>query len=140
MGTELENHKRLISLVHILCVPNVQMQCISLFLSTVCSMSDIFILYYYITGPATPPGTLPPPPDCCFIFSFLRCVLKMVLCPFVLFLLAIVLSVLRFTDFDYPFGIFKLFVPTCYDTRFDILFKCYIFVLRHTYPPCSDQL
>ena len=28
---------------------------------------------------------------------------------FVLFLLAIVLSVLRFTDFDYPFGIFKLF-------------------------------
>ena len=31
---------------------------------------------------------------------------------FVLFLLAIVLSVLlRFTDFDYPFGIFKLFLP-----------------------------
>jgi hypothetical protein len=31
-------------------------------------------------------------------------------CPFVLFLLAIVLSVLlRFTDYDYPFGIFKLF-------------------------------
>jgi len=32
-------------------------------------------------------------------------------CPFVLFLLAIVLSVLlRFTDSDYPFGIFKLFL------------------------------
>jgi hypothetical protein len=31
-------------------------------------------------------------------------------CPFVLFLLAIVLSVLlRLTDSDYPFGIFKLF-------------------------------
>ena len=30
---------------------------------------------------------------------------------FVLFHLAIVLSVLRFTDFDYPFGIFKLFKP-----------------------------
>ena len=31
-------------------------------------------------------------------------------CPFVLFLLAIVLSVLlRYTDSDYPFGIFKLF-------------------------------
>jgi ABC-type Co2+ transport system permease subunit len=29
---------------------------------------------------------------------------------FVLFLLAIVLSVLRFTDSDYPFGIFKLFL------------------------------
>ena len=29
---------------------------------------------------------------------------------YVLFLLAIVLSVLRFTDSDYPFGIFKLFL------------------------------
>jgi hypothetical protein len=29
---------------------------------------------------------------------------------FVLFLLAIVLSVLRFTDSDYPFGVFKLFL------------------------------
>jgi hypothetical protein len=29
---------------------------------------------------------------------------------FVLFLLAIVLSVLQFTDSDYPFGIFKLFI------------------------------
>jgi hypothetical protein len=34
----------------------------------------------------------------------------MVICPFVLFVLAIVLSVLlRYTDSDYPFGIFKLF-------------------------------
>ena len=32
---------------------------------------------------------------------------KSLLCPFSL---AIVLSVLRFTDFDYPFGIFKLFL------------------------------
>jgi hypothetical protein len=33
-----------------------------------------------------------------------------VVCPFVLFLLAIVLSVLlRYTDSYYPFGIFKLF-------------------------------
>ena len=30
-------------------------------------------------------------------------------CPFVLFILAIVLSVLRFTDSDYPFGIFQTF-------------------------------
>jgi hypothetical protein len=37
--------------------------------------------------------------------------LKVVVCSFVLFLLAIVLSVLlRFTDSDYPFGIFKLFL------------------------------
>jgi hypothetical protein len=36
--------------------------------------------------------------------------LTIVVCPFVLFPLAIVLSVLlRFTDSDYPFGIFKLF-------------------------------
>jgi hypothetical protein len=33
----------------------------------------------------------------------------MVAFPLVLFRLAIVLSVLRFTDSDYPFGIFKLF-------------------------------
>jgi hypothetical protein len=34
-----------------------------------------------------------------------------VVCPFVLFLLAIVLSVLlRYTDSDYLFGIFKLFL------------------------------
>jgi hypothetical protein len=37
------------------------------------------------------------------------CVLLIVVCPFVLFLLAIVLSVLRYTDSDCPFGIFKLF-------------------------------
>jgi hypothetical protein len=37
-------------------------------------------------------------------------VLLIVVCPFVLFLLAIVLSVLlRYTDSDCPFGIFKLF-------------------------------
>jgi hypothetical protein len=38
-------------------------------------------------------------------------VLEIVVCPFVLFLLAIVLSVLlRYTDSDCPFGIFKLFL------------------------------
>jgi len=31
-------------------------------------------------------------------------------CCLYLFLLAIVLSVLRYTDSDYPFGIFKLFL------------------------------
>jgi hypothetical protein len=37
--------------------------------------------------------------------------LYIVVCPFVLFLLATVLSVLlRFTDSDYPFVIFKLFL------------------------------
>jgi hypothetical protein len=32
------------------------------------------------------------------------------LIPFALFILAIVLSVLRYTDSDYPFGIFKFFL------------------------------
>ena len=36
-------------------------------------------------------------------------VLEIVVCPFVLFPLVIVLSVLRFTDSDYLFGMFKLF-------------------------------
>jgi len=33
-----------------------------------------------------------------------------VFCPVVIFLLAIVLYVLRFQDYDYPFAIFKLFL------------------------------
>jgi hypothetical protein len=38
-------------------------------------------------------------------------VLSIVVCPFVLFLLVIVLSVLlQFKDYDYPFGIFKVFL------------------------------
>jgi hypothetical protein len=42
----------------------------------------------------------------------LRVVSWCFVCPFVLFLLVIVLSVLfRYTDSDYPFGIFKLFFP-----------------------------
>ena len=46
----------------------------------------------------------------CSIFSFLCSILWIVVCPFVLFRLVIVLSVFRFTDSDYPFGIFKLFL------------------------------
>ena len=47
--------------------------------------------------------------SCYSIFSFMcnALYLYIVVCPFVLFLLAIVLSVLRPTDSDYPFGIFK---------------------------------
>ena len=41
------------------------------------------------------------------ISTFEVCIILLI---FVLFLLAIVLSVLRFTDSDYPFGIFKLFL------------------------------
>ena len=46
--------------------------------------------------------------SCCLIFSFLCSVLYFIVCPFVVFLVVIVLSVLRFTASDYPFGIFKL--------------------------------
>ena len=53
-------------------------------------------------------------------------VLQIVACPFVRFLMAIVLSVpLRFTDSDYPFGIFKLFLCEKY-----IRFVCYLFFAR----------
>ena len=39
-----------------------------------------------------------------------------VVCPFVLFILVIVLSLLlRYTDFHYPFGIFKLLLPLSLD-------------------------
>ena len=42
-------------------------------------------------------------------------VIKIVVCPFVVFVLTIVLSVLlRYTDYDYPFGIFKLFLLRTY--------------------------
>jgi len=45
-------------------------------------------------------------------------------CPFVLFLLAIVLSVLQYTDSDYHFGIFKLFLFKMYMFRFgEFLFR-----------------
>ena len=44
-------------------------------------------------------------------YLLLYYILQIVVCPFVLFLLAIVLFVLlRFTDSDYPFDIFKLFL------------------------------
>jgi hypothetical protein len=47
-------------------------------------------------------------------FQFYVYVLKIVVCPFVLFLLAVVLSVfLRFTDSDKPFDIFKVFLNEC---------------------------
>ena len=52
-------------------------------------------------------------------------------CPFVLFLLAIVLSVLRFTDSDYHFGIFKLFLNifVCFGKIFRLLF----YIVNHYY-------
>ena len=55
-------------------------------------------------------------------------VLQTVVYPFVLFLLAIVLSVLfRYTDSDYPFGIFKLFfvyLRQAYMTLFECWVSC----------------
>ena len=48
--------------------------------------------------------------SCWSIFGYLCNVLLIVVCPFVLFLLAIVLSVLWVTASDYPFHVFKLFI------------------------------
>ena len=55
-------------------------------------------------------------------------VLYIVVCPFVLFHLAIVLSgLLRFTDSDYPFGIFKLFFRLSYSQLRSTFFPCMIY-------------
>ena len=45
---------------------------------------------------------------CCSILCFMCNVLQMIVCPFVLFLLNIILSVRQFEVSDYPLGIFKL--------------------------------
>jgi hypothetical protein len=51
-------------------------------------------------------------------------VLSIVVCPSVLFILAIVWSVLlRYTDSDYTFGIFKLFLSTIVITPQSIWFE-----------------
>ena len=59
--------------------------------------------------------------SCYSIFSFMCSVYQIVVCPFFRFLLDIVLAVpLRFTDSDFPFGIFKLFFYEMYDSVVDI--------------------
>jgi hypothetical protein len=72
----------------------------------------------------------------CSCFSiFYVYVLQIVVCPFVLFLLAIVSSVLlRFMDSDYPFGIFKLFLKQVKTFTFDHFF--FKFILSYK---CSKQ-
>ena len=47
---------------------------------------------------------------CCSIFRFLCSVLQIIVCAFVLILLVIVLSVLRFSTSDYLFVILNLFI------------------------------
>jgi hypothetical protein len=49
--------------------------------------------------------------SCCSIFSFLCIVLGTFFFQFIIFLLAIVFSVLQFTDPEYPFGIVIRFLP-----------------------------
>ena len=51
------------------------------------------------------------------------------ICPFVLFLLTIVLSVLRFTDSDYHFGIFKLFLNIF--VYFWKIFRLLFYIVNH---------
>jgi hypothetical protein len=56
---------------------------------------------------------------------------------FVLFLLAIALSVLRFTDSAYPFGIFKLFLETRTKARRTEHFHSFV---KNTQTLCSKTL
>ena len=65
--------------------------------------------------------------SCCSIISFLFSVLQIVVCPFGLFLLAIALSILQFTTFNFSFGIFKLFLPiVLYLITYKVKVKCFI--------------
>ena len=61
-------------------------------------------------------------------------VLSIVVCPFVLFLLAIVLSVLfRYTVSDCPFGIFKLFLSR---VRVALSFVCCVMFVVCSFSLC----
>jgi hypothetical protein len=60
-------------------------------------------------GTATLPQHLTSPPVFSGVYVTWSLALSVMFCRSWLVLLAIVLSVLRFTDSDYPFGIFKLF-------------------------------
>jgi hypothetical protein len=64
-------------------------------------------------------------------------VLLLVVYPFVLLLLAIVLSVLRFTDSDYPFGTFRFFLTVVLIKKypigqdpFDVVYLFLLFLVR----------
>jgi hypothetical protein len=70
------------------------------------------------------------------IISFLCSVLYIIVCPFVLFLLVIVLTVLWFTVSDYLFGIFNLFLPQSF--VFCVVFYRSLFVLL-SFRQYSDQ-
>jgi hypothetical protein len=60
--------------------------------------------------------------------QFYMYVLCIVVCPFVLFLLAIVLSVLRFTDSDYPFGICNLLFELIFQNPSSLSFNIKVHV------------
>jgi hypothetical protein len=93
-------------------------ECVSLVMSTSRSFPHSWLITRFVTIVSTTDATSGVLVDRSFVFyvvlfrslfvlfSFGHCVV----CPFVFFLLAIVLSVLRCTDSDYPFDIFKLFL------------------------------
>ena len=70
--------------------------------------------------------------SCDLISSFMCNVLQNLLCPFVFFLLAIVLSVLlRFTDSDFTFGIFQLFLWGHPTLMHHLLQSSMLFMIHH---------
>ena len=68
----------------------------------------MFCFVYYFASQFTPGS-------CCSIFSFLRSVLQIIVCVFILFLLATVLTVVRrLIASDHVCGMFKLFLKCSY--------------------------
>ena len=67
-------------------------------------------------------------------------ILNIIVCPFVLFLLTIVLSVfLRFTDSDYPFGICKLFFFVTETDTLKYLFVSDIDIVKQLFVSETDM-
>ena len=83
-------------------------------------------------APAITPGFYR---DLCYaIFSFMCMFCRSFFCPFLLFLLTIVVSGLfRFMDSDYPFSIFKLFLHSWYILQFgkDISVCLFYIILKN---------
>ena len=68
----------------------------------------------------------------CYLI-FMCNVLQIVVCPFVLFLLAIVLSVLQIMDSNYPFVVFKLFLQVYFIYKYISQFLSFRWVVFHVY-------
>ena len=69
----------------------------------------------------------------CSIFSFMSMFFRSLFVPLSFFFLAIVVSVLRFTDSDYPFGIFKRFLSLISFHQYPLKYYTCISIYTNTY-------